>query len=302
MLIDKYDFKLGNVQIYKIMGVWGTGISSNDVYADVYSFFFELYDEGLAVSQITEKLIDQNKDIINDQDEKNNFWFALAKAQWECKCLDKEVFNLVKHIIETGEDLKVWEELDCEAQDLKKRKQVLDNFLVKLQTEKSKPRPRKKFIVADPAFEKGDCYAFKLKNGNYGGFITLDSYKGDKYSANLIAVTRLNSGRRPDVNDFIKADILVRSYGRYNDEPSIFVYSPGKHKDTKELVVEYIGRVKVNRKYEFKEFGSIGNLELWVVEVANKQFEYETEHERPAGKYTVKSMIENRWWHFWCRI
>ena len=65
------------------MGAWGTSISSNDTYADIYSEFFDMYNDGLTVEEISKKLINDNKDIINGPDDANNFWFALAKAQCE---------------------------------------------------------------------------------------------------------------------------------------------------------------------------------------------------------------------------
>ena len=48
---------------------------------------FDLYDDGLDVAEISEKLITTNQEIINDIYDSNNFWFALAKAQWQCKQL-----------------------------------------------------------------------------------------------------------------------------------------------------------------------------------------------------------------------
>lgn len=71
------------------MGAWGTAISSNDTYADIYGEFFDLYNDGLDVTEISKKLIADNQETINDKDDCNNFWFALAKAQWECKQLDE---------------------------------------------------------------------------------------------------------------------------------------------------------------------------------------------------------------------
>src|SRR5690606_5748901 len=103
------------------MGSWGTAISSNDVYADIYSEFFELYNSGVDVEEISKKLIVNNQDILNDPDECNNLWFALAKAQWECKQLDKNVFEQVKEIVETGADIDIWRKLDANEKDIKKR-------------------------------------------------------------------------------------------------------------------------------------------------------------------------------------
>ena len=64
------------------MGTWGTAISSNDTYADIYGSFFDLYNDGLEVAEITKKIIANNQDTISDFGDSNNLWFALAKAQW----------------------------------------------------------------------------------------------------------------------------------------------------------------------------------------------------------------------------
>ena len=56
------------------MGTWGVAISSNDTYADIYSEFFDLYNDGLEVAEISVKLIRENQEIIDDLEESNNFW------------------------------------------------------------------------------------------------------------------------------------------------------------------------------------------------------------------------------------
>ncbi len=63
------------------MGTWGTAISSNDKYADIYGTFFDLYNGGLNVEEISIKLIADNQETINNEEGRNNFWFALAKAK-----------------------------------------------------------------------------------------------------------------------------------------------------------------------------------------------------------------------------
>lgn len=179
------------------MGSWGTAISSNDVYADIYSEFFELYNSGVDVEEISKKLIVNNQDILNDPDECNNLWFALAKAQWECKQLDKNVFEQVKEIVETGADIDIWRKLDANEKDIKKRKFILDKFLLDLQKERLKPRARKKKRIRKPVFEKGDCLTFKLQSGNYGGAVVLEAIHDSEYGYNLIATTRLNQPNKP---------------------------------------------------------------------------------------------------------
>jgi hypothetical protein len=56
------------------MGTWGTGLSSNDTFADIYGEFFELYNEGQDVKEITSKLLTTNKDLLTDKGDSNNFF------------------------------------------------------------------------------------------------------------------------------------------------------------------------------------------------------------------------------------
>ena len=126
------------------MANWGTAISMNDTYADIFGAFIQMYNDGLEAGEITEKLIAGNQDIINDGEECNNFWFALAKAQWECRELDPKVFERVKVIIESGADIELWQFLKADEEEIGERKAVLARFYRELQTDKFKARPRKK--------------------------------------------------------------------------------------------------------------------------------------------------------------
>ncbi|QGQ99762.1 hypothetical protein EHS13_35320 [Paenibacillus psychroresistens] len=82
------------------MGAWGTGISSNDTYCEVYERFFSMYNEGQEADEISRALIEIFDETIRCEEDHTNFWFALAKAQWECKALEPEVFEKVKSLIE----------------------------------------------------------------------------------------------------------------------------------------------------------------------------------------------------------
>jgi hypothetical protein len=131
------------------MGAWGTGISSNDTYADIYEQFIDLYNEGLSVPEITKRLTSENKETLDIPEDANNFWFAVANGQCECKALDNEIFLKVEQIIQSGYDLQVWNELEASPADLKAREKALNNFLTKLQTEKEKREnePKRNYII-----------------------------------------------------------------------------------------------------------------------------------------------------------
>lgn len=282
------------------MGTWGTGISSNDTFADIYETFFELYNEGFTVKEISKKLISENQETINSEDDSNNFWFALAKAQWESKELDDEVYNRVKTIIETEQDLKVWRELDADEKDIKKRKIVLDKFLNDLQTEKPKAKARKKKVIRQPLFEKGDCLTFKLENGNYCGAVVLEDVKNTEYGLNLIAATRINQKTKPTLTDFENAEALILSFANWQNKPEIgWYYLQTLKKDN--IAFEVVEKIKVEIQYEigsvsgFYFGGSTDKLKEYI----ENQFKYVQTDPKPERKITIKELTKKKFWKFW---
>lgn len=283
------------------MGAWGTAISSNDTYADIYSEFVDLYNDGLDVEEISKKLITDNQETINDTDDCNNFWFALAKAQWECKQLDKDVFDRVKKIVETGADLDVWRQLDADEKDIKKRKVVLDKFLLDLQTERPKAKSRKKKIIRQPIFEKGDCLTFKLENGNYGGAVVLEAIKDSEYGHNLIATTRINQPNKPTKKDFENAEVLVMSFGNCDNKPNVKWYLPIRHKNIAHLI-EKIDNLEVQKNYDINSsmFGFVADFDIHIIQAIEKQVKSEETEPCSTTKQTIKELIkEKSKWKLW---
>lgn len=283
------------------MGAWGTAISSNDTYADIYGIFFDLYNDGLSVEEISKKLIADNQDTINDPDDANNFWFALAKAQWECKQLDNNIFEKVKHIIETDADIEVWRHLNADEKDIKKRKTILDKFLAELKTERLKPKARKKKIIRQPVFEKGDCLIFKLSDGNYSGAVVLEATKDTEYGYNLIASTRINQPSKPTVKDFENAEVLIFNYASWDNKPNVSWYLPLRHKAVAHLI-EKVGNIEVHLNYDRNKsmLSGVADFDIWFIDAADKQFQSEKTKSRPVIKQTIKELTKNKSkWKFW---
>jgi len=282
------------------MGAWGTAISSNDTYADIYGEFFDLYNDGLEVAEISEKLIAGNQETINDTDDCNNFWFALAKAQWECKQLDKDIFDRVKNVIETGADLEVWRQLDADEKNIKKRKAVLDKFLADLLTDRPKAKSRKKKIIRQPVFEKGDCLTFKLENGNYGGAVILEAITDSECGHNLIATTRINQPKKPTKKDFENAEILIMNYASWDNKPNVKWYLPIRHKHTAHLI-EKVNNIEVQINYDIKNsmLGFVGDFDIWVIQVVDQQLKSEETKPRSTTKQTIKELTKKSKWKLW---
>ena len=288
------------------MGAWGTAISSNDTYADIYDQFFELYNRGLAVKEISKRLIENNQETIDAADDSNNFWFAMAKAQWECKQLDTEVYDRVKNIIETGADIEVWRQLDADEKDLKKRKLVLEKFLADISTERPKAKARKKKKepkILQPVFEKGDCITFKLDSGNYGGALVLEAVFDTEFGYNLIAATRISNTLKPQVKDFENTTVLVQNFGMWRDSPNIHWYSPLRHNNVATLI-EVVAKIKVDKTYTYyvgdaTEYGSCADFDIWIIEQINRQFAFEKENKKSDKVITIKELTKASKWKFW---
>jgi len=281
------------------MGAWGTAIASNDTYADVYGNFFDLYNEGLNVKDISEKLILKNQGIINSDEDKNNFWFAIAKAQWECKGLDGIILERVKTIIESGADIELWKDLDASNSDLKKRQIVLEKFLITITTERSKAKPRKRKVIRQPVFEKGDCLTFKLENGNFGGAIVLEAVKDTEYGLNLIAATRINQSKLPTKKDFQNTEVLILNYASWDNKQIISWYNPVRYKSIAYLI-EVVEKVDIEIDYDLNKsmYSYMANFDLYIIDAVSKQFKHEETNSKSLNKIRIKDLIKKKW-KFW---
>lgn len=256
------------------MGTWGTGLSSNDIFADIYGEFFELYNEGKDVGEITNKLLRTNQSLFHDKGDSNNFWFAIAKAQWECKALDKDVYNKVKSIIESEENLTVWRELGADQREVRKRNEILQKFLVQLGQERQKPKPRKKKKIFKPAFEKGICLTFNLLSGNFGAAVILEAIDDNPYGLNLVVVTDLNMKEKPTVGDIIKSNVLKLNYASWDKEVQVgWLLANHFKKDSGRF--EVIDKIEISRVYTYNvdSFSVSGDWFIWIIEVASRQFD-----------------------------
>lgn len=282
------------------MGTWGTGISSNDTYADVYGEFFELYNDGAEVSEISKLLIDRNQETINDPDDGNNFWFALAMAQWLCGQIDEKLLSTVTAVIDSGSDFDAWRRLGASEKDLQKRATVLSKFLEKLKSSNPKPRARKTKSITQPPFEKGSCLAFKLKNGNYGGAVVLEAKAMKGFGMNLVATTRINKCEMPEMQDFLNAEVLLLNFVTYEDEPEVGWKYSIKFKKDKDLF-SLVGRIDVEKEYEPTNSSPYGFGGYWslIREIASLQFESEETKPKPKKSVRLRELTKHNRWKFW---
>lgn len=281
------------------MGTWSTAIKDSDAFADIYDEFFELYSKGGQPDNISKKIIEDNWEILEIEEEKHSLWFALALAQWETKSLDPKVLTTVEEIIKSGADLKLWLDLDASEQDIKKRKIALDKFLEKIKSDRPKAKPRKKTKLKTPVFITGDCLTFKMNNGNYGGAVVLATDTNPETAYNLVATTRLNLKNKPTLNDFENAEVLICNFGNWQDKPEITWYMPDLYFKDYAALYEVIGKINVQLEYDVKNSEGKGYLFQpsytagWSMNhMIEKQLESETTKAKPDKTLTIKQLIK----------
>jgi hypothetical protein len=286
------------------MGTWGTAIKDSDAFADIYSEFFELYNKGGQPDSISKKIIADNWEMLEIEEEKHSFWFALALSQWETKSLDSEVFSTVEKIITSGADLELWVNLGASEQNIKKRKIALEKFVEKLKSDKLKAKPRKRAKLQTPIYSTGDCLVFKMKTGNYGGAVVLATDINPEKAYNLIATTRLNQSNKPSQEDFENAEVLICNFGDWQDRPTVAWHMPDLYFKKYSNIFELVGNIAVNISYDSKNYEGKGYLfkPSWTAgwsmnETAEKQFASELSKQKPTNTLTIKQLTKkDKWW------
>jgi len=146
------------------MGTWGPKLYQNDVSQDVRSEYKDKLRRLVKEEEITSILINKHQRAIQDEDDRTNFWLALADTQWELGRLEDHVKDCALECIENGGDIKVWE---AESPKLAKiRAKVLDDVKTKLLSPQPPKKEIKPYRLYTCEWNIGDVYAYKF-TGDY---------------------------------------------------------------------------------------------------------------------------------------
>ncbi len=183
------------------MGVWGMGLTQSDEFMDVYDQFVEEYNNGKEADTIaSEVFVEYRKEFDADDGVLHDVYFAIAKAQWERGELQPDIFDRVRKIITSGDNVKFYEELDATASDLKKRTQILNDFLAKISAPPEKLKRRKKPSIPRPyPLSKGDVFVYQTFNG-YGCGVVFEVLSYDCFQIGLIAISEAVHATQPTVD------------------------------------------------------------------------------------------------------
>ncbi|RPD43427.1 hypothetical protein [Paracnuella aquatica] len=172
------------------MGTFGTAIFSDDFACDIRDEFKELIGKGMTSEEATKFMIASNSDSLSDEDEGSVFWLSLAAIQWKTGRLLEDVKQKAIEVINTGSDLKRWEDEGDEKLVAKRQRE-----LVKLKEQLLSPQPAQKIIAKVykefTSFEVGDVFSYAHSSGKYALFRVIGHFVD-------------NGGRRPtcEILDF----------------------------------------------------------------------------------------------------
>lgn len=184
------------------MGTWGTGIFSNDLASDIRSEFRNKIGFGKSPSDVTNELVLEHQDYLDDSEVYCVFWIALAATQWDLGRLQENVKNKALEIIDSKRDLSRWQE---NLKDQKKRGIVLQKLKEKLLS----PQPEAKKIpipfIIQTKMEVGDLLMYKHKSDKYILLRVIEiqqDNRGDRYPR--IEVLDYFSKKQPDKNEIYR--------------------------------------------------------------------------------------------------
>lgn len=143
------------------MGIWGTGIYSNDTAIDVRDACNEIFSY-YSEEEGTLKLLHYFKEVV-EQDPVDNecasFWYALSDWQWKHGMLNEFVKKKALELLDVYAGVDEWIENENKS-DLNRRYKVLDKLKFQLQSQQ--PNLRKpKFSLAKAKHKPGDIIIFR---------------------------------------------------------------------------------------------------------------------------------------------
>lgn len=144
------------------MGVWGTGLYSDDTACDVRDEYRDTLGNGVAEPEATKRVIEQWKSELSDTDIAPVFWLTLADVQWKLGRLQENVKHEALTVIKSGSDITRWL---SDKKLAKKRNAVLQRLSEKLNTPQPEEKIVKKRYVNSTTWNIGDVYSLKLLSG-----------------------------------------------------------------------------------------------------------------------------------------
>ncbi|MBX9975927.1 hypothetical protein [Cytobacillus firmus] len=220
------------------MGAWGAAILSDDI-AEEVSFRYKDLLGGNYSNEEASKIVIEGFQNELDEEEITAFWLSFALIQWKLGRLQEEVKSKAIEIIDSGVDLKRWEE----DPKLKKKREAV---LLKLKEQLNSPQPQTKKVpkrfVTDTFLKASDAISYELLSGNYiilKVIRIVEQWTGDKYPLFEICDWKGNENEIPSKEQINELELKKWTWDNGNQElKTLAIFPAGKRDDpTKRLKV-----------------------------------------------------------------
>jgi hypothetical protein len=213
--------------VKKKMGTWGPGLYQDDIAEDVKTEYIDMLKSGGESLDITQEIIDRNREIIDDEDEAPVFWFSLADTQWQYGRLTDEVKEKALHFLDMGSDWQRWRQENPGMAN--KRKEVLEKLRLKLYSTQPKIKKITQPRLYRCEWKINDVYAYLLENDlaktsglyhHYALLHKIDEYRW--YPGHIIPIVRLKVTKEASLPDGMSEinELAYLPTGGINNNPS----------------------------------------------------------------------------------
>ena len=199
------------------MGTWGTAIFSDDIATDVRDVFTDMIGEGLSTTAATKCLLTEYEEELDDPDDGNVVWLALAATQHKLGRLTTKVKNKAIRIIDSGADIARWEA--CTKSEINQRKKHLAKLRLQLTADQPAPKKVRRPKKSSTNFNVGDVFAYQVTSRTTVRFCVLNIWSdlGGTYAN--ICLLSLDDGKPFRKKRLVLNDTLGPHYTMVSREP-----------------------------------------------------------------------------------
>ncbi|GEM_PF-6014751 len=191
------------------MGTFGIRIGQDDISKDVIGDYRDTLKTTGSFNDATSYVISRYSDLLNDADEGPLVYIALALVQWEYGVLDEHILNKVINDFRERRGIQHW--LDEGLDICSERIRILEDFILKLQSDNPKPKRIPKLVVHEPLFQKGDCLAIEFVDNKFAAYLVLDiDHSNKEYGQSLVILLDYCGESLPDLSVYKKAKFLKK--------------------------------------------------------------------------------------------
>lgn len=153
------------------MGIWGSGLYSNDDALDVKDMFKDMISNGSSTEQTIE-VIKKEFDMVPPNASNCDAWIALADTSWKYGRLTDDVKKTVFEMINSGVAMEGWRNesrIVC-----RRREKALKKLISTLQSDAPAERKPKQTVLHSCDWKPGQIYGFPIGNGQYGALLVVE--------------------------------------------------------------------------------------------------------------------------------